>query len=358
MKKAAILTLNGNNNFGNKLQNYALQQYLKSNNLDAETIWIKTLKNENFMLTILRNLKKNIRYLFKENKKRIRKFKKFDKKYIKYSSKKINFFDDLSKINNKYDFFIVGSDQVWNHKMTHNFNIYFLDGVDDYKKISYAASFGTESIDNNYKDEYVKYLNKFRLISVREQKGKELIEKITDRKDTEVLIDPTMLLNVDEWDRIIKKPNGFGKKKYILNYFLGELSNQRKEAIEKVAKDNDCEIINILDKDDPYYISDPSEFLYLEKNAFFVCTDSFHSCVFAFMFDVSFVVFDREQKGIENMNSRIDTLINKFKLKNRKYNGNNITKENLDHDYSEAYKILEKEREKSKDFLEKALDIK
>ena len=58
------------------------------------------------------------------------------------------------------------------------------------------------------------------------------------------------------------------------------------------------------------------------------------------------------------MSSRLDTLISKFKLKNRRYNGKEITKENLEHDYSEAYKILEKERKKSKEFLEKALEIK
>ena len=57
------------------------------------------------------------------------------------------------------------------------------------------------------------------------------------------------------------------------------------------------------------------------------------------------------------MNSRIETLINKFQLKNRTYEGK-ITKENLEHDYTEAYKILELEREKSKRFIEKALDIK
>ena len=49
--------------------------------------------------------------------------------------------------------------------------------------------------------------------------------------------------------------------------------------------------------------------------------------------------------------------VNKFKLDNRKYNGKNITKDNLEHDYTEAYKILENERKKSKNFLEKALDI-
>jgi len=57
------------------------------------------------------------------------------------------------------------------------------------------------------------------------------------------------------------------------------------------------------------------------------------------------------------MNSRIETLINKFKLKNREYNEKNITKENLNHDYTEAYKILEDERKKSENFLKKALDL-
>ena len=56
------------------------------------------------------------------------------------------------------------------------------------------------------------------------------------------------------------------------------------------------------------------------------------------------------------MNSRIETLINKFNLQNRKFTGK-ITEENLQHDYKEAYEILEKERQKSSEFLKKALDI-
>ena len=56
------------------------------------------------------------------------------------------------------------------------------------------------------------------------------------------------------------------------------------------------------------------------------------------------------------MSSRIDTLLNKFKLQDRRYTGK-ITEEDLKHDYTEAYKILEKEREKSLNFLKKALDI-
>ena len=141
-----------------------------------------------------------------------------------------------------------------------------------------------------------------------------------------------------------------------MNYFLGDLSEERRKEIERIAKENNCEIINIMDKNDPLYVSGPSEFLWLEKHAFLICTDSFHSSVFALLYNRPFIVFDRKQEGIENMNSRIDTLINKFNLKNRRYAGK-ITEDNLKHDYTEAYEILEKEREKSRKFLEKALDI-
>ena len=51
-----------------------------------------------------------------------------------------------------------------------------------------------------------------------------------------------------------------------------------------------------------------------------------------------------------------NTLLSKFKLEDRKYKGK-ITKKNLKCDYTEAYKILDKEREKSIEWLKKALDI-
>ena len=141
-------------------------------------------------------------------------------------------------------------------------------------------------------------------------------------------------------------------KKYILNYFLGNLSDNKREEIEKVAKENNCEIINLLDKNSPFYECGPSEFLYLEKHAFLVCTDSFHSCVFAILYNKPFIVFERDD-NLMSMNSRIETLINKFKLENRKFTGK-ITKDNLKYDYKDAYKILELERKKAKLFLKKS----
>ena len=89
--------------------------------------------------------------------------------------------------------------------------------------------------------------------------------------------------------------------------------------IRRVAKENNCEVINILDKDSVFYECGPSEFLYLEKHAFLICTDSFHSSVFAILYNRPFIVFDREEENVGNMNSRLETLISKLELKNRKY---------------------------------------
>ena len=97
------------------------------------------------------------------------------------------------------------------------------------------------------------------------------------------------------------------------------------------------------------------EFLYLEKNAFLICTDSFHSSVFAILFNRPFIVFDREGNGLE-MNSRIYTLLDKFKLQNRMYDGK-IERNNLQVDYLESYDILEEERKKSSNFIKKAIDF-
>lgn len=367
MNKVAIVTL-VNNNYGNRLQNYAVQCNLEKNGIEVCTIPNNKFLNSNkysfinnfeYLMSMIKNeLLKNGVYRLKcgfFTNKKVKKFLKFNKN-IKFSRKKFSFFRLMN-----YDFYIVGSDQVWNPYFgLDDFGL--LDYIDDNnKKIAFSASIGVNSIPDNLKEKYARCINKFKCISLREDRGKEIIEELTGRKDVEVLIDPTMLLTSEEWDKVSNRPKQLDKikeEKYILNYFLGELSDFRKKEIERIAKENNCHIINILDKKDPFYVSGPSEFLYLEKHAFLICTDSFHSSVFAILYNRPFIIFDREQKGVENMNSRIDTLINKFKLKNRKYNGECITKENLEHDYTEAYKILEKEREKSKEFLEKALDIK
>lgn len=344
MKKIGIVTINGNYNFGNRLQNYALQETLKKKGFNVETVWYLS-KKENIKLIIKSVLSKFNMY------KRYSNFSKFSKKYINVKYVK-NY-----NISKEYDYFVTGSDQVWNYTFPHFDENMFLSFSKKEQNISYAASFGVSSIDENKKQDIITGINNINYISVREDAGKEIIESLTNITDACVLVDPTMLLSKEDWDKISVKPDILKDEKYILNYFLGDLSKNRKNEIERIAKINNCKIINILKEDDPFYSYGPSEFLYLEKHAFLICTDSFHSCVFALIYNRPFLIFDREQNEIVNMNSRLDTLIKKFKLKNRRFEGE-ITKENLEHDYTEAHEILEKEKIKSDLFLTKALNIK
>lgn len=361
MKKVGIITINDNDNYGNRLQNYAVQEILVKNKFETYTIlnnvfWNNKEKSfEKKLLKLLKYFKGKIKRDFNNliNRERHKLFLNFNKNII-YNKKTIN--SQYNTINNKYDYFIVGSDQVWNPNFRRLSDVDLLSFADSEKRISFSASFGISELPNKFKEKTKKELLKFKAISVREDAGKNIVEDLTGRKDVEVLVDPTMLLTSKEWDKVSKKPKMLHSQKYILNYFLGELSQSRKEEINRVAKENDCEVIDILDKNSPFYQTGPSEFLYLEKNAFLICTDSFHSCVFAILYNRPFVVFEREDNTV-SMNSRIETLINKFQLENRIFK-NSIIEENIKHDYTNAYKILEQERNKSMKFLKKALESK
>lgn len=366
MIKVGIITMIDNTNYGNRLQNYALNYYCNVKlNIIAYTLDNNLYLNnkENFLFNNLYyffyyinvKVRSIIKKIIGRNDKRNTNFKLFNKN-INFYKKKVNVFSKLEE----FDFLIVGSDQVWNPNFGRLTDLDTLKFLNDNKKISYAASFGVSSLDEKSQKKVFEDISRFKNISVREDVGKEIIHSITFRNDVNVSIDPTLLLSSDEWKNVSKKPeqlNMFEGKKYILNYFLGELSNSRRIEIEKIAKKYNCFIINILEKEDPFYICGPSEFLYLEEHAFLICTDSFHSCVFAFLYNRPFVIFDRYQKELPCMNSRIETLLSKFKLENRKYNEKNITNKNLFNDYTEAFNILEIERKKADKYLRNSLGI-
>lgn len=365
MKKIGIITLIGDENFGNRLQNYALQKKISEYDCDVENLNTNTYFDRNKYLNkkfvFLRKIKRLIIKLFNcfniiEFRRR-RKFVKFRLKYLNQRDKKISY-KNIKKESSRYDILIYGSDQIWSPTTSLAFNVILpIDNLSP-KTISYSASFGHSQIPKCFVDIYKDGLSKLNMISVRENTGKKISVELTKRNDVEVLVDPTMLLTTKEWNTIIEKPLNFEEnKKYILCYFLGGMSLKVQNEIQRVANEFHCNIIDILNKKSSFYILGPSEFLYLEKNAFLICTDSFHSSVFAILYNVPFIIFNRENSK-NLMNSRIETLLDNFKIKNRIFDGDRITQDNLKHDYTEAYKILEKERKKSKDFLDKAISMK
>lgn len=355
MKKIGIITIIDNDNYGNRLQNYAMQEFLKEH--DAEVVTIKNNKFFNHKGGLKKRFILFLRYInsirfFLKNVcfKRLKSFKNFNK-YIKFSGKTYGAYS--KKLKDKYDFFIVGSDQVWKPFYQRLSNVDLLDFANNNQKISVAASFGISELPSEYKEKTKNALNTFKAISVREDTGKKIVQELTNRDDVEVVVDPTMLISISKWKEVESKPECLKSDKFILNYFLGNLSENRRKTIEKFAKDNECDIINILDKNSEFYKTGPSEFLYLERNAFLICTDSFHSSVFAILNKVPFIVFEREDKKA-NMNSRLDTLLKKFNLETQKYKDGKI--ENyFDVNFENVNSVLEFEKNKANKFLDNAL---
>ena len=344
MKKIGILTINGNHNCGNKLQNYALKIYLEKMGFNVETVWIE--KKLSKIISFIKNIIK--RYLLKDNA-RYLKFIKFNNEYLN-----VKYYTN-NQISNKYDYFIVGSDQVWNYNFKEFNQNMFLSFSPQKKNIAYAASFGVDKIEDKFKNIFIQGLKNIKYISVRENQGQEIIKNLMNFKP-EILIDPTMLIEKDEWDKISTKPKELKTEKYILTYFLGNISKEKRKEIEKIAQENNCEIIELLNKKSPFYSCGPKEFIYLEKNAFLICTDSFHSSIFALLYNIPLIIFDRDDNE-KNMNSRLETFITKFQLENHKFT-DKITNDNLKYNYTKAHKTLAVEKDKSRKFLEKALNIK
>lgn len=369
MLKIAIITINDNNNYGNRLQNYALQQYLfnKIKIERVDTIWydpkykymsqVDIISWKTWIKYII-NWKNQRDYLKKEFLKdniRMYNIAKFTKKIKTKLEFKIR--DNLSR---EYDYFITGSDQVWNpnfwSKKDNHANIRFLKFVPKEKRIAYATSIAIPKIPKDKEQFFKDSLNEMKSISMREKAGADLVKKLTGR-EVPVLIDPTILLSKEEWQKIELKPEWYSGEKYILTYFLGNPS----PVIEKIAKKNNWKIYNLMDKDNfDLYTSRVEEFVYLIDHAQLIATDSFHACVFSILMGTPFLVVNRQQKGMADMTSRIDTLLELFGYNDRYIVNGKCElsdKEILNMDFSNVKSIQEREIKRSTEYMNKALNL-
>lgn len=359
------LTIDGYNNYGNVLQNYALQQILVQYTDKVETIWHS---ENNFLPDFFGKhpYKEIVKYLlnyknFRDNLKKgyigremIRqgKIKDWCTRHIKNRVVK----KELSTIANEYDYFIVGSDQVWNPYFGDLKNN-FLNFAPFEKRIAYAASIATPEIPLEKQDIYEKGLKGMRCISMREEEGAQQVEKITGRK-VPVVADPTMLISLQEWKKVSRQPAWFNNQHYILTYFLGPRPD---DIIHKVAKREHLEVINLLDLENyDTYITGVDEFIWAVEHADLIYTDSFHGTVFSILFHRPFVICNRiGNKVFNKMSSRIDTLLQYFNLENRRgteENGYQIENP-LEITYGDTEAVIQREKHRADEYLRKALGL-
>jgi len=367
LRKIGIVTLNGYFNYGNRLQNYALQEALKSFDYEVETVWVKVpaKKRENKMKRVVKIIFKPTRVVKKVKSKifpdknkaqRMEKFKQFSNKYISETDYSISENYLPEELLNEFDYFVTGSDQVWNPFYIRGSSLFFLSFAAKEKRISYAASFGISSIPEEHLENYTEWISEMEHISVREEDGAEIVKQLTNR-EVPVVVDPTLLLTKEDWLVITKSAKNKPKKDILLTYFLGEIPKEVQSKIKKYKKKYNLKNVNLADpKQRKHYVTDPAEFLDYIYSAKLFFTDSFHGAVFSILFETPFVVTNRKSKT-PSMNSRIETLLSTFKLESRHIK--TINKEEiLDVDFSHTYDILTRERNRAFEYLMNSIKFK
>ncbi|WP_158582902.1 polysaccharide pyruvyl transferase family protein [Lysinibacillus yapensis] len=370
MKKAGIITFHCADNFGAVLQVYALQQTIKEMEIDVEIIDFKPraiTSSYNHDSNIKFNFKKigvartikivlTKTYNYSKIKKRLESYDTFRRNYLKVSDKKYYSNEELLNDPPNYDFFITGSDQVWNPKFKKDIgNSYFLDFVKgNARKISYSASIA-EKVDKHLIKDYKTYINNFDYLSIREKSSLDFLKSLTN-KDVAVTLDPTLLLVKEKWDRIVENP--MRGKKYILVYDL----QQNKELIKlanKLSEEMGVSIISFsTNKDynnriDSFQNKRPDEFLGLLKNAELVLTNSFHGTVFSVIYKKLFYVMPPKTRQ-----SRLIDFLKDIKLEDRVVNNSiDIKNYKQEIDYNQVNNLLKIKREESINFLKKSFGI-
>ena len=352
--KIGILTFQNTMNYGAKLQEYSLQQYLNNLGEDAEVIdYVDNVieKSEKpLKLSEQKSIKSIIKYflLHKYQIRKYNKFKSFTDKYIKRSKDSYTK-ENIINTNNIYDKFVVGSDQVWNTEMTEDDYTYYLNFVNDnFKKNSYAASFGYSKVPEKNKKEIQKYLDDFKRINVREEAGKKIVKDLTN-KDSNVVIDPTFLIEKEEWKKFAKKSNN---EPYILAYMV----NSRPEVFEYIddlAKKENLKIIYLSDflkkhnksKVQVIHDASPEEFINYIYNAKYVVTGSFHAICMSIILEKDFFYMLNDN----SVNSRLTNIIDTAGLEDRLITDGN---------YKEKQKIdYEKVKDRMKDLINNSKEV-
>lgn len=275
-------------------------------------------------------------------------------------------YEKLCQGSLNYDVVLVGSDQVWTPLSLYSkyYNLLFVS--DWVPKVAYASSFGVSIIPSFQHEETKRFLNRFSKIGVREIRGKEIVETISDNQAM-VVADPTMLLTREEWQQEIAESDIQEKEPYIFCYFLGT-NQEAREAVNNLKDQTGYKVVAIRHMDEfvpsddvfgdeaPYNVS-PNDFIKYISEASYICTDSFHCTVFSIIFQRKFLTFYRFKKhSLTSRNSRIDSLLEYFDLSDRLYNGDICSiKNNID--YNDVNRKLSILREESIIFLKNALEL-
>jgi hypothetical protein len=370
MRSVGIVTIIDHRNFGNRLQNYALQEVVRDMGFNVVTLRnsprqgdgapalkrrVETLRRRGVhaFLDRSRNTLRVPRPTEFEDPRilsRIRENRDFTSALIRESGASFEDLSDPSILAKAFDFFIAGSDQVWNPHFRLLNQIDFLTFANEGQRVAYAASIGVSALSRYESRRYGHYLRGIPSVSVREYEAADIVFRLTGRR-VPVVLDPTMLLDLQQWHRVSTSPPRLQDNDYIVKFHLGELESSRCGIVEEFAKKRRWQVVDLNDVgDERAFCSSPTDFLGAIRDAQMVVTDSFHAAVFATLFRTPYVV-----EGGGTMNSRFDTLSRHSEIRTGGWRTPADLEACLGVEWDSVHARLAKERELSMRFLATSL---
>ena len=347
-----------NDNYGQLLQCYALQKFLRDRGHEAFVIrydYTSDIPTTPFPVRCLKAMnparllrfvlyKKHLRDVAREQKTNDRHFDDFRGQYIEWSEDTYPSYADLRGNPPEADAYIVGSDQVWNFgsypfkRILGKLHAYMLDfGSLDTRRISYAASWSVTSLSKELIHEITPLLKKFDYVSVRERNGIALCGQCGCH-NSEQAADPTMLLCADEYRCLYRNAKiRVPDRKYVLLYMLNNKHDFDIDSVYIFAEERSLDVIyvtgnGVIDGHKKFFAT-IEEWLYLVDNAEYVITNSFHCCVFSLIFCKHFSAIMLSGNH-SRMNVRLESLWMQFAIKPRYITDSDFSV--LDEDYTYA----------------------
>lgn len=327
MKRIGIITFHRAENYGAFLQTYASQINLMNifPNTEVKVIDYQPWYFKNTYRLRVFDHYNNIRYSLRSGLVNLYFFPSRLKKKLKFKLS-LKYLNLTSKYNcrswkERFDILYLGSDQIWNTKITKGVDPVFYGEISggSFSKIAYAASLGEEPTDKRIVNEMRSKLENIQCISVREKSTIEYLEKLTHLK-CEFVLDPTLLVKEGVWKKVSRQT--IKEKNYVLIYTVNDGRSMYKDACE-FAQKKGCSVISLNEvgkKNSLFfgvpvksYVSlSPFEFVGAIQNAKAVFTDSFHGTCFSIIFQRDFFTYLSLKR-----NSRIVDLCDSLGLTNR-----------------------------------------
>lgn len=307
--RAGIVTFHRADNYGAVLQAYALQKTLTDLGVDSVFLDFREpdRKTEPFDGSARKGPPAFVNRLREGGKARTALFDAFRSRYMRCSAPLCA--EQAGELNGLYDVFLAGSDQVWNLRLPEADERYFLPFAAPDKRVSYAASFGMDEIPDQLKDWYAQRLTGFRALSVREERGRELVQELTGR-DCAVCLDPVLLLDRADWQALTVP---CGERPYLFLYMVGydgELAVQAKREAEKRGLELRTAMASFI----PQYGLAAWSGVGVEQWLSLICgsdgvfTNSFHCTAFAMLFGRP-VATALLKDGLAHRNGRLEELL-------------------------------------------------